>query len=137
MSTEGWVRRRWFDFRMGHSIYLVFVLTFVNFILITYRLLIERVTFLQDIFNELWIFVFIFIFVYAPAAILIGHWHRKTQLKVDATISLLENPLFAKWLRIIMDMQQGVASKKEIEEVRNLLSTIEKKGDKSNDVSKE
>ena len=39
---QSWVRRRWWEFRQGHSIYLIFILTFVNFILIAYRLLIEE-----------------------------------------------------------------------------------------------
>ena len=55
LMKEGGARRRWWEFRQGHSIYLIFVLTFVNFILIAYRLLIERVTFLQELIPELWI----------------------------------------------------------------------------------
>ena len=40
---NGWLRRRWLDFRFGHSIYLIFALSFINFILIFHRLLIERI----------------------------------------------------------------------------------------------
>ena len=36
---EGWFRSRWYEFRMGHSTYLIFLLTFTNFILISYRFL--------------------------------------------------------------------------------------------------
>lgn len=124
---DRWLRRRWYEFRQGHGIYLVFVLTFVNFILITYRLLIERVSVLQEVFAELWIFVILFILVYIPAAIGIGHWHRKTQLKVETTISVLENPTLARFFRILIDMQLGRAKREEIQEIRNMLSQIERK----------
>jgi len=54
--NDSWMRRRWFDFRQGHSVYLIFALTFANFILIFYRLLIERVEVFNEIFSSLWIF---------------------------------------------------------------------------------
>lgn len=50
--NEGWFRRRWWEFRQGHSVYLIFVLTFVNFILIAYRLLIEKIAYFKEIFPE-------------------------------------------------------------------------------------
>lgn len=124
---KNWLRRRWYEFRQGHSVYLVFIMSFSNFILISYRLLIERIPVLQTIFSELWIFVVFFALVYVPAAILIGHWHRTTQLKVETTMNVLQNPMLARFFRIILDAQQGRASKEEIEEVRNMLKSIEKK----------
>ncbi|RMF31407.1 MAG: hypothetical protein D6752_02235 [Candidatus Nitrosothermus koennekii] len=130
---KDWLRRRWFEFRQGHSIYLVFIMSFSNFILINYRLLIERVPSLQAIFSELWIFVLFFIVIYIPAAILIGHWHRTTQLRVDTTMTITSNPMMAKFFRILIDMQLGKASKEEIEEVRRLLKSIENKYFKDED----
>ena len=58
---EGWIRRRWWEFRQCHSIYLIFLLTFVNFILISYRLLIEKITIFKELIPELWIFALLFI----------------------------------------------------------------------------
>ncbi|MEM2855827.1 MAG: hypothetical protein QW416_01820 [Candidatus Nitrosocaldaceae archaeon] len=127
MLENDWLRRRWFEFRQGHSIYLAFILSFTNFILITYRLLIERIPALQNIFTDLWIFIIFFILVYIPASILIGRWHRITQLKVETTIGMLENPLFARMYRIMLDVQLGRATKEEIEEIRKILLDIEKK----------
>ena len=123
--NQNWFRRRWFDFRQGHSVYLIFMLTFANFILIFHRLLIERVEFLNDLFNELWVFVLVFIVVYIPAAIIIGAWHRKTQLKIEADVIIRQNPLLAKILRTLLDIQTGNISKAEIEEMRSLLKKIE------------
>ena len=33
-----WFRRRWYDFRQGHGMYLVFAMTFTNFVLIFYNI---------------------------------------------------------------------------------------------------
>lgn len=121
------MRRRWWEFRQGHSIYLIFVLTFINFILIAYRLLIERVAYFKEIFPELWIFALLFILIYIPTAILIGYWHRKTQLRIETTIIQQQNPLMAKMFRTLLDVQTGKASENEIQEFRNMLLGIEKK----------
>ena len=125
--SQGWVRRRWWEFRAGHSVYLIFVLTFINFILIAYRLLIERIPMFQDIIPNLSIFVLLFLGFYIPTAIIIGFWHRKTQLKVETTLTMQQNPVFAKMIRTILDVQTGKASEKEIKEFRDFLTKIENK----------
>lgn len=127
---SSWFKRRWFDFRQGHSIYLIFFLSFSNFILIFYRLLIERIDFLGNIFAELWVFIAAFVLVYVPIAIIIGAWHRRNQMKVDADVVLQQSPLFAKMFRILIDIQTERASKEDIEKVRKFLTSIEEKGTK-------
>jgi len=124
---QGWARRRWWEFRQGHSVYLIFMLTFINFILISYRLLIEKVIIFKELFPELWIFAILFIVCYIPAAVLIGFWHRKTQLRVETTLVQQQNPVFAKMVRTLLDVQTGKATKKEIEEFREMLEKIEKR----------
>ena len=125
--NQEWVRRRWWEFRQGHTIYLIFLLTFMNFILISYRLLIEKIPFLNNLIPELWIFIIMFLGFYIPAAILIGIWHRRTQLQVENTITLEQNPFFAKMFRTMLDVQTKKASEKEIEEFREFLTKIESK----------
>ena len=125
--NQGWGRRRWWEFRQGHSIYLIFMLTFVNFILISYRLLIERVEIFKELIPELWIFALLFIVCYIPAATLIGFWHRRTQLRVETTIVNQQNPVLARMIRTLLDVQTGVASEDEIKEFRKMLEKIEKK----------
>jgi len=127
--SQGWVRRRWWEFRAGHSVYLIFVLTFINFILIAYRLLIEKIPLFQDLFPNLSIFVLLFLSFYIPTAIIIGFWHRKTQLKVETTLTMQQNPVFAKMIRTILDVQTGQASDQEIKEFRAFLMKIESKLD--------
>ena len=123
--NQDWFRRRWFDFRQGHSVYLIFLLTFANFILIFHRLLIERIEFLNEIFNELWVFVLVFIIIYIPSSIMIGAWHRKTQFRVEADVMIRQNPLLAKIFRTLLDVQTGKISNEEIEDIRTLLKKIE------------
>ena len=124
---DGWIRRRWWEFRQGHSIYLIFMLTFVNFILIAYRLLIEKVAIFKELIPELWMFATLFIICYIPAATLIGFWHRRTQLRVETTIVNQQNPVLARMIRTLLDVQTGVASEDEIKEFRKMLEKIEKK----------
>lgn len=124
---QEWLRKRWWEFRQGHGIYLIFILTFVNFILISYRLLIEKIPLLNKLIPELWIFVVMFLGLYIPAAILIGLWHRRTQLRVENTITLQQNPFFAKMFRTLLDVHTKKASEKEITEFRKFLTEIESK----------
>ncbi len=120
-----WFRRRWYDFRQGHGMYLVFAMTFTNFVLIFYRLLIEQIEFLEELITNLWIFVVIFLSVYIPVAILIGNWHRKTQMRIEHEQAMKQNPLMAKNFRVLLDLLEGKASTKEVEDLREFLKSIE------------
>jgi len=123
---QTWVRRRWYDFRNGHSLYLIFILTFSNFVLIFHRLLIERIPFLDEVFSQLWVFVIGFVLIYIPLAVLIGHWHKRTQLRIDTEMMVRQNPLAARCWRVIIDLQTGKASEKDVDSLRELLKSIEK-----------
>ena len=127
ISLNGtWLRRRWFDFRQGHSIYLIFAMAFANFVLIFYRLLIERVEILGNIFSSLWIFIFVFLMIYIPVGLFIGYWHRKTQMRVEQEQSMRQNPMLARNFSMFIDILENKATKEEIEDFRNLLKSIEK-----------
>jgi len=129
MNASPWVRRRWQDFRFGHTLYLIFALSFSNFILIFHRLLIERVESLNEIFSDLWFFAIVFILLYFPISIGIGAFHRRTQIRVESEQNLLNNPFMARNFRMLVDIIEGKASKEDIEQFRNLLKKIEKKTD--------
>ena len=126
MKDSFWIRRRWLDFRQGHSFYLIFALTFANFILIFHRLLVERIPSLNEIFSSLWGFAIVFILLYIPVAVIIGAWHRKTQLRVEQEQYLRNNPFLVKIWRIQLDVILGKASQDEIEYIRKLLKSMEK-----------
>ena len=123
------IKRRWFDGRTGTTTYLLFGLTLMNFILISYRFLIEENTLFEKLISDITIFSIIFIVTYIPISIMIGYWHRKTQWKVELALKQLENPIVGKMIRTILDVQTGKASDKEIKEFREFLIKIENKLD--------
>ena len=55
----------------------------------------------------------IFLAAYIPAAILIGNWHRKTQMKIEHEQSMKQSPLMAKNFRVLLDLLEGKASTKK------------------------
>jgi len=134
---QAWFRRRWLDFRFGHNTYLIFVLSFSNFVLIFHRLLVERIEILENVFSELWFFVIIFLMAYIPVGIAIGAWHRRTQLSTEQTQTLLQNPFNAMMFRMLVDIIEKKSSKEEIENFRNLLKSIEARAYGYNNKSKE
>lgn len=121
------MRRRWLDFRQGHTIYLVFAMTFANFMVIQYALLIERVPALQPVFPSMWVFATIFVAVYVPLSIVIGYWHRKTQWKVEQEAMFSENVVQARLWLFMIRLVQGKATEAEQAEMQEMLDKILKK----------
>ena len=118
-----YIKRRWLDFRNGHSIYLVFLLSLVNFILIVYNFAILKIPFISSFLN-LPLFVVIFFLVYIPAAILIGYWHRRNQYAVEIEALLQENWIFA-WIALYqIRLIQAKTTAAEDEAVFNYLNII-------------
>lgn len=124
---SNFLRRRWLDFRNGHTTYLAFILTFVNFILITYNFAIKQLSFLQGIFDNLAVFVLVFIGIYVPAAIIIGYWHRRHQYSVENEAMFQENWILAWIFQFQIRLIQGKATTEETEKVLNYLNKILKK----------
>jgi hypothetical protein len=116
----------WLDGRTGHSTYLMFSLAIVNFILITYNFFIEGSEIFNEFITNLGIFTIIFLVFYFPVSLLIGRWHTNTQLNVDVTLKMQEDPVMAKMIRTLLDVQTGVASEEEIKEFRKQMLEIEK-----------
>ena len=124
-----YIRRRWLDFRNGHSIYLVFLLTLVNFILIVYNFAILKIPVLSTYLN-LSLFVLIFFLVYVPIAIIIGYWHRRNQYAVENEALLQENWIFA-WIalyqvRLIKDKTTPEEDEAVISYLNNILIRTKK-----------
>jgi hypothetical protein len=120
-----WLRRRWLDFRQGHTIYLVFAMTFLNFITIQYALLIKQVAVLQStILSNPWIFAAIFIAAYVPLSVIIGYWHRKTQWKVEQEAMFHQNVVQARLWYFMINLVEGKATESERKEMRELLERI-------------
>lgn len=130
VMNKQFLRKRWLDFRNGHSIYLAFVLTFVNFILISYNFAIERVSFLNSIFDSLAVFTLVFIAIYLPAAMIIGYWHRRNQYSVENEALLQENWIWAWLARYQIRLIEGKATAEETNEITQYLESILKRNKK-------
>ncbi|HEY9485099.1 MAG TPA: hypothetical protein VIQ04_00530 [Nitrososphaeraceae archaeon] len=118
-----YIKRRWLDFRNGHSIYLVFLLSLVNFILIVYNFAILKIPFISSFLN-LPLFILIFFLIYIPAAILIGYWHRRNQYAVENEALIQENWIFA-WIAIYqIRLIKGKTTPEEDEAVLSYLNNI-------------
>ena len=122
--SSDWVRRRWLDFRNGHSIYLVFAMTFANFITIQYQLLIDRLPCWAGIFNSIWIFAILFILAYVPVSIVLGYWHRKSQWKVEQDALFRENKVGAIMWMYVIDLIEGKVSEEDRKLMREALLKI-------------
>ena len=85
--------RYWTYFRRGHSVYLIFAVSFLNFVVIQWRLLFEYIPSLEKLFQHFWIFTVIVVLVYFPLATIIG-WidYKRAAFPVDATIAAKANP---------------------------------------------
>jgi hypothetical protein len=103
-----WLKKRWFDFRMGHNTYLGFLLSFVNFLLITYNFLVSQIPILNEIFPGILEFAIAGALVYVPVAILIGHVHNMKQLGTDQLMQAEKNPYFERIFRRLDDIEKKI-----------------------------
>lgn len=126
-SKNNNLRRRWLDFRNGHGIYLIFIMTFANFVTIQYRLLIDRVPVVHSIFSSIWIFALVFIAIYVPLGMAIGYWHRKSQFSVEAEALFSQNQIGATIYLFLIDLIDGKVTEEEKQSMRNYLMKIMKR----------
>lgn len=138
-KDNSWFRRRWLDFRQGHSIYLIFIMTFANFITIQYKLLLDKIPSVDVLTGGNIIgFAIVFVALYVPIGILIGYWHRKSQWKVEAEALFKENKIGATMWLFVIDLIDGRVTDQEKKEMRDMLLKITKgkeriKDEKSDD----
>jgi len=129
MEKKGYVvRKLWLYFRLGHGSYVSFTLSFFNFILLAYRFLIEPNLEQFSLIGNLTTFGIVFVIIYVPIAILIGYWHRVTQLKVELDLRFTRNTFLAKIMRTLLDSKLGKVKENEIEKLENYLQKISEKG---------
>lgn len=134
--NQRFIRRRWLDFRNGHSIYLIFVLTFTNFILITYNFAIKQIPILGDAIS-LPIFVILFALVYIPVSMVIGYWHRKHQYSVENEALINQNWVWAWIMQYQIRLIKSKTTNKEDEFVMNYLNDILKRTNKTELMAKD
>lgn len=89
---QHWIKRRFYDFRNGHGTYLIYFISFMQFVIVSYSLYISGHPSLTAIFPTVYHWIVIFLATYLPAAILIGHLHLKKQLPTEAKQNTEANP---------------------------------------------
>lgn len=137
-KDNSWFRRRWLDFRQGHSIYLIFIMTFANFITIQYKLLLDKIPSVDVITGGNIIgFAVVFVALYVPIGILIGYWHRKSQWKIEAEALFKENKIGATMWLFVIDLIDGKVSDQEKKEMREMLLKITKGKERIKDEKKD
>lgn len=100
--------RYWTYFRRGHSVYLIFAITFLNFVVIQWRLLIEQVEPLETLFQHFYLFTILFIITYIPLATIIG-WidYQRGAVPVDQTVAVKANPWARDLSKAIILLAEG------------------------------
>ena len=131
VRDNNWIKRRWLDFRNGHSIYLVFIMTFANFVTIQYKLLIDKVPVFHSIFDSIWMFAIVFVLIYVPLGMIIGFWHRKNQFSVEAEALFNQNQVGATIYLFLIDLIDGRVTEEEKQQMRRYLLKILKRPDRS------
>jgi hypothetical protein len=126
--SHNWVRRRWLDFRNGHTIYLIFLMTFANFVTIQYQLLLQRVPAIHSLHINIWIFGLLFVAIYLPLGMIIGYWHRKNQFSVEAEAMFNQNQIGATINLFLIDLIDGKVTEEEKQHMRKYLLNIMKHG---------
>ena len=76
------LRDFWIYFKTGHSTYLVYSLSILNFITLQHRLLISTIPFLEKYLSRLSTFVIVFFLTYIPIAMALGYFeYKKGEMK--------------------------------------------------------
>ncbi len=128
--SHNWARRRWLDFRNGHSIYLIFLMTFANFVTIQYQLLLQRVPAIHSLHINIWIFSLIFVAIYLPLGMIIGYWHRKNQFSVEQEALFNQNQIGATINLFLIDLIDGKVTEEEKKHMRKYLLKIMRRAER-------
>lgn len=100
--------RIWIYFRRGHGTYLAFILSFVNFIVIQYRLLIQKIPVLHNMLPSLLSFMTVFFATYIPTCVLIGWLDYKRFSVVQENILVTRaNPYSRDLARALILLADG------------------------------
>jgi hypothetical protein len=105
---KGRLLRYWTYFRRGHGVYLVFAISFLNFIVIQWSLLIEQIPPLQALFQHFYMFAILFFITYLPLATVIG-WidYKRGAMPVDQTVAAKANPWVQDLSKAIVLLAEG------------------------------
>jgi hypothetical protein len=122
LRNKNWLKRRWLDFRNGHGIYLIFFMTIAQFVIIQYRLLLDKIPLFHSI--PIWAFTVLFVAIYVPLGAIIGYWHRRTQYNVENQTHFERNEIGATMQLFLIDLIDGKVTEEEKRQMRRYLLKI-------------
>lgn len=97
---------------------LALLLSFVNFVVLNYNMLISNVSSLRNVFSHLWMFALVFFSTYIPLCAIIGYkFYRKKQLPAEQMLSTKVNP----WAQDLAKALTLIAQQLEIPEVEEIM----------------
>lgn len=102
--------------RRGHSAWFAFALSFLNFVVLQYKLMIESVPFLHSMFSSLLLFAVTFAVLYVPIATLVG-WkdYKKGFFPTETSVAALSSPWYRDMAKALIYISEGKNEKaKEI-----------------------
>lgn len=103
-----WLQRRWYEFRLG-NIYTSFPQNIIIFIVTTYALFIEKFNILW--FSNIFEFTLFLLMVYFPLRTTLGYLHRTRQMKHEAGMATMENPVIIEILNRVKDIEKRLEEK--------------------------
>jgi len=107
--SKNFLIRLWIYFRQGHGTYLVFLVSFANFIAIQYRLVVEHVPVLKLLFANLTAFAMTVALVYIPLAILIGYLdYKRVSVPVQTALAAKVSPWVRDQASALMHVTQAL-----------------------------
>ncbi len=123
-ETLDFIGRMKVYFLRGHNSWFYFIFYFVNFTLIFYNLLIEKLYFIPSWFS-FWKFALLFFFLYPPIAITVGRFdYRKGTYKGEQQVQQAVNPLWRE------NFERLTALEENLKEIKKELITIKSKKSK-------
>jgi hypothetical protein len=92
------IYRSWFYFRVGYGTYVALLVGIGQSLLLFYRLGVQYISFLKDVFPSLTLFSIVAIIVAVPVSIGFGFYHMKRTgaFAADASVSTEQNPYVYK-----------------------------------------
>lgn len=135
--NNSWHRQIWFEFRTGHSFYLIFLISFGTFITVQYKLLFAEIDFLNELIPNIVSFIVVFVAIYVPLAIIVGHFHLKKQVPIESIRLAEEHPLTYETLAKSKDQYNIQYRVFEIGMMEELVKEIMPNSDKKTELLKE
>jgi hypothetical protein len=119
--------RSWFYFRVGYGTYIALLIGIASNLLLLYRLGVQDIKFLADIFPSLTLFTVVALVVAVPISIGVGLYHMKRTgaYAADASVSTEQNPYIYK---IVPGKEQEVLYPLLLLTARSLAKVLDRDG---------